>query len=196
MRAVARLVMVIVVLVAILAACGDDDAVSTTAGDASTFPTVTHTMASLPGDVVAWEPADEIPTDLLASLTALLISDGAWMLVPSAAPIEGPTSVEVVTLTSGSDRTAVVYDLVVRPADPGAVVLSLSSSSVGLDPCRSLFPEYAPMVVRGIEGCVRMVDGGVDFLNWVEEGRWFHAEWDEIGLGSVVSWLETWRRIP
>jgi len=118
------------------------------------------------------------------------------MLLPSAAPIEGPTSAEVITLTPGNDPTGVTYNLVVRPAGSGEVVLSLSNIPADLDPCGSLFPEYPSNAIRGVEGCALMVDGGVDFLNWVEDGRWFHAEWDGIDLDSVVAWLETWRRIP
>ena len=196
MAGVARSVLAVVVLVIVLASCGDDDAVIGTTPASATFPTVTHTMAPSLSDVSAWEPADEIPTALETSLAALLESNGAWMLLPSAAPGEGPTSAEVITLTPGNDPTAVRYNLVVRPSGSGEVVLSLSSIPVDLDPCGSLFPEYSLTAIRGVEGCSLMVDGGVDFLNWVEDGRWFHAEWDEIDLGVVVSWLETWRRIP
>ena len=196
MAAAARLVVVFVALMTVLAACSDDDAVITTGGTASTSPAVTHTMAPSPGDIGAWEPSHEIPADVQASLTALLGADGTWMLLPSAAPIEGSTSAEVITLTPANDPTGVTYNLVVRPAGSGAVVLSLSNNPADLDPCGSLFPEYPPIAIRGVEGCALMVDGGIDFLNWVEGGRWFHAEWDEIGLDSVVSWLETWRRIP
>jgi len=196
MAAVARSVLAVAVLGIVLAACGDDDAVIGTTAASATPPTVTHTMAPSLGDVSAWEPAHEIPTALENSLAALLESDGAWMLLPSPAPIEGPTSAEVITLTPGNDPTAARYDLVVRPVGSGEVVLSLSSIPVDVDPCSSLFPEYVPIAIRGVEGCSRMVDGGIDFLNWVEDERWFHAEWDEIDLDGVLSWLETWRPIP
>jgi len=196
MAAVARSVVVVAVLVIVLVACGDDDAVSATAVASSTFPTVTHTMAPTYRVVAAWESAHEIPADLEASLTALLRSNGAWMLLPSPAPVEGPTSAEVIALAPWNDPLAVTYDLVVRPAGSGEVVLFLSNTPADSDPCGNDLPEYAPIVVRGVEGCVRMVDGGVDRLRWAEDGYWFHAEWDNIDLGYVVSWLETWRRIP
>ena len=196
MAPIARSVIALVALVTTLAACGDDGATTTTYASGSTFPTVTHTMAPSRVSFAAWEHAHAIPADLETDLVALLTPNGAWMLLPSAAPIEGPTSAEVTTLTPGNDPTTVRYNLVVRPSGSGEVVLSLSSIPVDLDPCGSLFPEYSLTAIRGVEGCSLMVDGGVDFLNWVEDGRWFHAEWDEIDLGVVVSWLETWRRIP
>jgi len=195
MTGVARSVTVMVVLATALAACGDDGPVTTVSAFDSTFPTVTHTMVSLDA-ISAWEPAHEIPADGQARLVALLQADGAWMLLPSEAPVDGPTSAEVITLTSRNDPTRVTYNLVVRPAGSGEVVLSLSNRPADLDPCSSLFPDYLQVTVRSIEGCALLVNGGVDFLNWVEDGRWFHAEWDGIDLDSVVSWLETWRRIP
>jgi len=196
MAAVARSTVLVVALTIILAACSDDDAVTTTTAVASTSPAVTHTMAPTLGEASAWEPAHQISADLETSLAALLRSNGAWMLLPSAAPIEGPTSAELSTLTPGNDPTTVTYRLVVRPAGSGEVVLSLSSIPADLDPCTSLFPDYPPVEIRGVAGCALMVDGGVDFLKWGEGGRWFSAQWDEIDLGGVVSWLETWRPIP
>jgi len=196
LRAAVRSVVAVVVLVTALTACGDDDGVTDTAANGSTLPTVTQTMAPSLDGISMWEPAHEAPADVQASLIALLGSDGTWMLLPSEAPVDGPTSAEVITLTSGNDPSGVTYNLVVRPAGSGEVVLSLSNRPADLDPCSSLFPDYAPATVRGVEGCALMIDGGVDFLNWVEDGRWFHAEWDGIDLDSVVSWLETWRRIP
>jgi len=180
LRAAVRSVVAVVVLVTALTACGDDDGVTDTAANGSTLPTVTQTMAPSLDGISMWEPAHEAPADVQASLIALLGSDGTWMLLPSEAPVD----------------SGVTYNLVVRPAGSGEVVLSLSNRPADLDPCSSLFPDYAPATVRGVEGCALMIDGGVDFLNWVEDGRWFHAEWDGIDLDSVVSWLETWRRIP
>jgi hypothetical protein len=149
-----------------------------------------------------WGPAWTPPAAVLAGFEGALRSRGILALLPGGPPsVGGSLSADVdITGTAPIDRPTV--GVVVRRVD-GSVFLSVQTTPVGTQAgCADRVGApgdsgWTLRTIRGTTGCALLVEGAVSFIDWIEEGQFFHAEFGPGVDGDVVvAWLGEWHRVP
>jgi len=195
-----RFVGAVLAMVLLVAACGDTPAATTSAPSFATEPSTVITAITTDFEQT-WDPAWAPSDDLLAGFEAALRDAGIWALLPTEASPTGPSLSADAEITSTVPTNHPALSVVLRRADL-SVFVSVQTAPLGAQPaCDTRLDDrggvaWAAQVVRGANGCSLLVDGAVSFLEWSENGQFFHAEFGpEVEVDELVGWFDTWRPI-
>jgi hypothetical protein len=151
----------------------------------------------------SWSPVESIPEAAVKTISDALSAHGLHMLFPSAVPFAATDPVSAEFTMQWVPATGVI-DLIVRVGtDHGAWVALWSSPTASQavtfgteDPTRA-----TEVTVRGLPGLFfPRSDETTQIVSWQEQGQYF-AAWHrwlplELAPEQVISWLESWYRLP